>query len=101
MWITIGLLMMGIAALFSVIMWLDRKEANAEDEVAFLYQQIWTGHEYDRIHAWRRVIAHIEITDKWHLYDEAHRRLRIETDARLSDSYVNVNGKPVLHREVV
>ena len=99
-WI-IGCFMIAIALLFWAVVWMDRKEADAEDEVSFLYQQIWTGHEYDKIHAWRRVIAHIEITDKWHLYNEAHRRLRIETDARLSDSYVNVNGKPVLHREVV
>lgn len=71
-----------------------------EEYLDYLYKKIWTGHEYDRVHAWHRVIANLELTDQWHLVPEARRRLKVLRDDRISDSYVNVNGSPVLRREM-
>ena len=96
----VSLILIAIAA-YALAEYKKGIEENHMDEIDFIYSRIWTGHEYDRVHAWYRVMAHLEVTDRWELMPEANRRLRILKEQRISDSYVTVNGKPVLHRELL
>lgn len=73
---------------------MDREKADNIDammDVDSLFYHIWNGTYKDRVPAWYRVIGHIEATDKWHLMAEAKRRLKVEENKELSESYVDEN----------
>lgn len=51
---------LAITAIYCMVMIYERNRQDKLHDLMSLYNQIWTGHKYDRIHAWYRVIAHLE-----------------------------------------
>nr|BDD47014.1 hypothetical protein 9 [Balneolaceae bacterium] len=94
----LGAIYMGVViiALVAVHEWWHKEPEESIDEMVDLdqlYYRIWNGTFRDRVPAWYRVIGHIEATDKWHLMAEAKRRLKVEENKELSDSYVDASGQ--------